>query len=174
MGTGFANMRSMARQKKDLFDKPSELLTPSGLKQLRQRVGLPITLAILMLVSVSIIWWNWKDIEQRPGIGSIVDIFKRKSIPIVEPRNITIEVVHFAYDKEFENESLLLDELRQFRGAELIRIDRTIDWPEANTERAAETIAKEAAKRLLHLIGADVLIWGRVIALKDRSIVRIY
>jgi tetratricopeptide (TPR) repeat protein len=174
MGSHLAHVGRMAKQTKVLIDKPNELLTLSGLNWLRQRFGLPIALAILVLAGMTIIWWNWKDIEQRPGVGPIVDIFRRRSIPIVEPGHVTIAVAHFEYDKDFENENLLLDELRQFGGAELTRIDRTIGWPEANTERVAETIAKEVAKRLLHVTGADVLIWGRVMSLKDRSILRIY
>jgi tetratricopeptide (TPR) repeat protein len=160
--------------KKFTLDKPNELLTLSGLKWLRQRFGLSVAVIVLALASVTIIWWNRSDIEQRPGVGPIVEIISRKAIPIVQPGRVTIAVAHFEHDKDLEHESLLLDEIRRFEDAELIRIDRIIIWPGANTERMAEAAANRDAKQLLHLTGADVLIWGRILTLKDRSILRVY
>jgi hypothetical protein len=82
-----------------------------------------------------VVWWNWEDVERRPGISWAVEHLNRRSIPTVQPGHVTIAVAHLDHDTGHEHEALLLDELLRFEEAEVIRIDRVVSWPQANTER---------------------------------------
>jgi hypothetical protein len=79
-------------------------------------------------------------------------------------------------DKDREHENLLIDELRTIEAdsAEVERVDRTVEWPNAQTEGIAKAKAEEEARRLLKQVGADVLIWGYVERLGDKSAMLLY
>jgi tetratricopeptide (TPR) repeat protein len=78
-------------------------------------------------------------------------------------------VAHLDNDKDREHEKLLLDELRQFEGVEVVSVDRIVD-PEQPDKKKAE----EEARGLLGQTGTDVLVWGSVISLSGKSAMRLY
>ena len=77
-------------------------------------------------------------------------------------------------DKDQEQERVLLGDLRTLESAEVQRVDRTVEWPTAQTESIAKTKAEEEARDLLKQNGADVLIWGYVERVGDKSAMQLY
>ena len=121
------------------------------------------------------VWWFWDDIAKKPGVAEVVAWVERKPIVPAKPGHLTIAVAHFEDDKNQEHEKLLRDALDDdFNSAESKAIDRTIILPDADTGQNSVAKAKEEANRLRKRAGADVLLWGRVITLKNKSEMRLY
>jgi hypothetical protein len=123
-----------------------------------------------------VIWWNWEDIAKGPGIERGVELLHQQPLLSAPAGRVTIAVVHLDKDKNREHENLLIDELRTIESdsAEVERVDRTVEWPIAQTESIAKTKAEEDARALLTQIGADVLIWDYVERLGDRTAMLLY
>jgi tetratricopeptide (TPR) repeat protein len=115
------------------------------------------------------VWWNWDNIAKRPGVESILARFTQRALPTAPAGRLAIAVAHLDKDKDREHETLLLDELRQFEGVEVVSVDRTVD-----SEQPAKKKAEEEARGLLRQTGADVLVWGSVISLSGKSAMRLY
>jgi hypothetical protein len=170
----------MAEQEKNFLQQVIDrtLTWKESFEWLRQRIGaLGATLLVLLAAASAgsfYIWSNWKDIKERPGIEEIIKHFNRKGIDKAPAGVITIAVAHLQYDEGQKQEKLLLDELKQFDGVETLSIDRTVEWPDSGTEHAKKIKAEEDARGLLRQTGADVLIWGSVIGLSDKSAMRLY
>jgi tetratricopeptide (TPR) repeat protein len=164
----------------ELFDKLKELrsILQSIFEWLRRRVGTPIAVLLIVVMIVLIggvcAWWNWETLEKAPGVSSIVKSIERRSVSAARGGHLSLAVAHLEYDKEEEEEKVLLDELRRFEGAEIMRVDRVVSWPEADNEEAAAAKAGEEARHLLQRTGADVLLWGSVITLDKRRAMRLY
>jgi hypothetical protein len=107
--------------------------------------------------------------RKRPGVASILARFNQRAIPTASAGRLTMAVAHLDNDKDREHEKLLLDELRQFEGVEVVSVDRIVD-PEQPDKKKAE----EEARGLLGQTGTDVLVWGSVISLSGKSAMRLY
>jgi tetratricopeptide (TPR) repeat protein len=144
--------------------------------RLRARFGMPVALLFILSVACGVIWWNWEEIAKRPGIERGVKFLDQQPLPTAPTGRVTIAVVHLDRDKDREHENLLLDELRSIESdsAEVERVDRIVEWPNAQTEGIAKAKAEEEARDLLKQIGADVLIWGYVERLGDKSAMLLY
>lgn len=105
-----------------------------------------------------------------------MEFLHQQPLPTAPIGRVTIAVVHLDKDKDREHENLLIDELRTLESdsAEVERVDRTVEWPIAQTEGIARTKADEDARALLKQIGADVLIWGHVETLGAKSAMLLY
>jgi hypothetical protein len=123
----------------------------------------------LFSVAGGLAWWNWDEIAKRPGVASILARFNQRAIPTASAGRLTMAVAHLDNDKDREHEKLLLDELRQFEGVEVVSVDRIVD-PEQPDKKKAE----EEARGLLGQTGTDVLVWGSVISLSGKSAMRLY
>ena len=130
---------------------------------------MPVAVLLAVLVTGGLVWWNWDDIAKRPGVESILARFKQRALPTAPAGRLAIAVAHLERDKDREHETLLLDELRQFEGMEVVSVDRTVD-PEQPDKKKAD----EEARGLLGQTGADVLVWGSVISLSGKSAMRLY
>jgi hypothetical protein len=144
--------------------------------RLRKQFGLPVAALLIFSLACGVIWWNWEEIAKRPGIERGVEFLHEQPLPIAPMGRVTIAVVHLDKDKDREHENLLIDELRTIEAdsAEVERVDRTVEWPNAQTEGIAKAKAEEEARRLLKQVGADVLIWGYVERLGDKSAMLLY
>src|SRR5690242_16161806 len=90
--------------------------------------------------------------------------FLLPALPTAPAGRLAIAVAHLERDQDREHETLVRDGLREFEGAEVLRVDRTVD-PDQPDEKNAD----EEARVLLRQTGADVLIWGSVISLSGKS-----
>jgi tetratricopeptide (TPR) repeat protein len=164
----------------ELLDKLKERrsILLSIFASLQLRVGTAGAVGLLMLmiflIGVGWAWWNWEDLEKRPGVSSIIEYIERRSLPAARGGHMTLAVAHLENDKGEEQEKVLLDELRGFEGTEIMRIGRAVIWPEADNEQTASAKAGEEARSLLQRTGADVLLWGSVITLGERRAMRLY
>jgi hypothetical protein len=170
----------MAEQEKNFLQQVIEGLPgwKASFDQLWERIGWPGAVVVLLIAAVFAasfyIWWNWKDIKERPGIEGVIKRFKRRAIDIAPAGVLTIAVAHLTDDEGQKQEKLLLDELKHLDGVETLTVDRTMEWPVSGTERAKKKKAEEEASGLLKKTGADVLIWGSVISLTGKSAMRLY
>ena len=137
--------------------------------QLQQLIGGRGAILFILFAAALLVWWKWEDIVKRPGVARFIGRFKRSAIPTAPAGRLTIAVAHLARDKDREHERLMRDGLREFEGAEVVKVDRTVD-PDQPDENKAE----EEAQGLLKKTGADVLIWGSVISLSGKSAMRLY
>jgi hypothetical protein len=71
------------------------------------------------------------------------------------PQHLNIAVTHLAEDEGRKQEKLLLEELGNFEGVNLLLVKRTVD---PGPEQPNKTVAEEKARGLLKQSGADVLI----------------
>jgi tetratricopeptide (TPR) repeat protein len=144
----------------------------------KHRARLPLILsaagAVLLLLAAGGVWLEWGAISRLPMLASILGPGP-KPIVAAAPGHLTIALAHLEGDKDDEHEKLLLDRLtNDFEGAETTEIDRTITLPDAPTAQESLTLAKAKAGELRAEAGADVLLWGRVVTLEGKSVMRLY
>ncbi|MGQ3685677.1 MAG: hypothetical protein ACUBOA_11835 [Candidatus Loosdrechtia sp.] len=76
-------------------------------------------------------------------------------------------------DHNREQEKLIIDDISEFKGIEVLPLDRVIKLagpvPEEMEKRGHET-----ALRYLKQSGGDVLIWGKIIRLQDKTVPKLY
>ena len=121
-------------------------------------------------------WSGGSGKTSREASASSSIIARSTPRPIREAPNgrLAIAVAHLERDQDGKHENLLLDELRQFEGAEIVKVDRTVEWPASGTDGAAENNAKTEAQRLFQQTGVDALIWGSVIDFDNQGAMRLY
>lgn len=117
-----------------------------------------ILLIIVMLVLLG--YWYWDKIENLPGAQSLIT--RMKPLPHAVSDSFTIAVVHLDNDINSDSERILIEALSEFRGINVMRIDRVIAPNSASIKTAIEEGHKQA-RLMLDKIGADVLIWGKVL-----------
>ena len=84
------------------------------------------------------VWWNWDDIANRPGVESILARFNQRALPTAPAGRLAIAVAHLERDQDREHERLVRDGLREFEGAEVLRVDRTVDLDQPDEKKAEE------------------------------------
>jgi hypothetical protein len=102
---------------------------------------MPVAVLLALSVAGGLAWWNWDEIAKRPGVASILARFNQRAIPTASAGRLTMAVAHLDNDKDREHEKLLLDELRQFEGVEVVSVDRIVD-PEQPDKKKAEEEAR--------------------------------
>src|ERR1700730_10614788 len=120
----------MAEQEdKGPLEKPIDWFSgwKASFERIRQRFGMPVAVLLALLVAGGPVWWNWGDIAKRPGVEQFLAWVNQKALPTASAGRLTIAVAHLGRDKDREHEALLLDELPQFKGVEIVSVDRTVD-----------------------------------------------
>jgi hypothetical protein len=152
--------------------------TPPNLQDLLrqwfyQRFGLR-GLLILAVVSASFfLWWNWEKVRALPGVSAILSQLSRQSLPEADPNRFSIAIAHLENDKDRQHENLVVESLKEFKGVQVLRLDRTISLEGAVPEET-EKAGHDKAREYLQATGADVLIWGLVVAHAGRTIPKLY
>lgn len=132
-------------------------------------------LGLTVLLGAGAVWWNWDTLAQKPLIGGMIKSLSRRPIVAASPGHLTIALAHLDGDTNEEHEKLLLDRLtNDFEGAETTQIDRTIVIADSGTAQDALNAAKQEAGLLRAQAGADVLLWGRVVTVEGKSVMRLY
>lgn len=140
---------------------------------LQEHFGTLVTALFFLFAGAGVVWWHWDHIKKLPGVGSTLNWFIRRPIPLA-PGGLTIAVAHLRDDREQRQEKLLLDELGQFEGADIMQLDRAVSWPKRDTLNATKAEAEEDAQQLLNQTRADLLLWGSVIEGEESSAIRLY
>ena len=152
---------------------------PGSYQWLQEHLGPWGALLAIPVIGLILVWWTWEHLKKKPGIERLVARIgarlRRRAITPVRDGRFTIAIAHLQGDTNGHHESLLRDELAHgFDGAECKPIDHTIAVPDAETDQASIEKATEAARKLLQKAGADVLLWGRVLPLGNRTALRLF
>jgi tetratricopeptide (TPR) repeat protein len=142
-------------------------------QQVRLLVGAPLATAAIAVAIIVMIWLKWDIISKKPGVGELLAWLKRRSLPRAAPDHLTIALAHLENDKDDEHKKLLIDQIsNEFRGTDVESIDRKIALSTGDT--AAVTRATSEANRWRQRVGADVIIWGKVVTLNSNKAMRLY
>ena len=97
---------------------------------------MPVAVLLIVSLAVGVIWWNWEEIAKRPGVEWGLELLHQQPLPTAPARQVSIAVAHLDKDIDQERENMLIDELRtiQSDSAEVERVDRTVEWPNAQTK----------------------------------------
>ncbi|MDQ6867900.1 MAG: tetratricopeptide repeat protein [Pseudomonadota bacterium] len=171
----------MAEPEKNFLQQTIDWLSSvkTSFDQMRERIGWPSAVLLILLATGSVIWWQSDHIAKLPGVEPLHAWVNERALPIAPAGRLTIAVAHLDNDKDRQHERLLLHGLRQFEGVEVQQVDRTIKWPAADSESEAEKKAEETARGLLKpgllkKTRADVLIWGSVESFNNQSLMKLY
>jgi tetratricopeptide (TPR) repeat protein len=97
----------------------------------------------------------------------------RAALPSADPNRFAVAIAHLEHDEGQDVERLIADSLRDIEGVQILRFDEEIS-PEGPVPEEAEKDGHEKARHLLAGSGADVLIWGAVIAHDGRTAPRLF
>jgi hypothetical protein len=92
------------------------------------RLGWKGVLVIGPVIAGLIVWWNWKEISERPGIQTVVELLTRESLPQADPRKFSIAITHLNDDSGHAIENLVYEALNEISGGsiQILRFDRLI------------------------------------------------
>jgi hypothetical protein len=183
-------------------DKPAEKL-PEPLEEasvlvnagkqlyvwVRKRWGRVAAVAAVFLLVVGLVWWGWPELKERPGIEPLVEWLEQLTpIPVCSGQNFCVAVADLQNDSDNKFGGAIVDAVENLQGIaspqpgggqgastgiEVIRIPRTISTA-GNKTRTAEVNALIEARRYLGKSHADLVIWGIVISLGEKSAPRIF
>jgi hypothetical protein len=100
---------------------------PEAYHQLQQFIGARGAILFILIAAALLVWWKWEEIVKRPWVKWFIERLTRRKIKRARAELLTIAVARLDNDKDREHETLLLDELRQFEGVEVVSVDRTVD-----------------------------------------------
>jgi hypothetical protein len=169
----------MARKNNQLqpkdFSAPPDKLWERLKVQIIQRWGWRGGLVGVLIPLTVALWWNWKDIRDKPFVSSLinaVDIAFR-STPVPIPGHFNVAIAQLENDHEDETRTELATELQKFaskfnelgtketRSVEVIPVPVKVGLDsEADQEGIVEGYRQ--ARDSLKKHGYDVLIWGLV------------
>lgn len=177
---------------------PEPLEEASGLvkagKQLyvwvRKRWGRVAASVAVLLLGVVLVWWEWPELRERPGIERVVAWFEQLTpIPTCSGRNFCVAVAELQKDPNDKFGDAIVDAVENlqgeitgpegtgkgepYTGIEVTRIPRTLSTA-GNKTRAAEAGAVSKARRYLEKSHADLIIWGVVVEVGEKSAPRIF
>jgi tetratricopeptide (TPR) repeat protein len=111
---------------------------------------------------LGIIWFDWKDIKDAPGVEPIVTRITEKPLPSAVAGKFNIAVAHLQNDEANQTEQQIRESLSEFKSVTTLSFDRLIAFHTGNAD-IDERKGHELARRLLKESAADVLIWGVVV-----------
>ena len=107
-----------------MADENNSSLSDKWLQRLKNKpfIALLIVAAIVIGGIITLI----KDVKELPGVVSVISYLSRASIPDADPKRFSILVTHLEDDKNGENERLIIEALKEFKGIQVLSIDRII------------------------------------------------
>jgi tetratricopeptide (TPR) repeat protein len=94
-------------------------------------------------------------------------------IPKADRRRFAIAMAHLTHDINQHVELLILESIRDLRGVQILRFDRTLSAEGPIPEESLRH-AHDAARALLAESSADVLLWGTVLSHDGRTAPRLF
>ncbi|MEA2665275.1 MAG: hypothetical protein QOI11_2219, partial [Candidatus Eremiobacteraeota bacterium] len=122
-----------------------------------------------------VIWSQWPKIKELPGVTQLIDGLKRiialvtrKALSRASGDRFSVVITHLLDDDGHDVEAVVAANLGDFTGVEILRVDREIRDDDA-------AAGHEHARRLSTRIGADAIIWGRLLKYPGKtSVPRLY
>ncbi|MBF0305877.1 MAG: hypothetical protein HQL41_09550, partial [Alphaproteobacteria bacterium] len=116
-----------------------------------------------LLVAVALTYLAPKALKAGmwPKAARLIDELKRERVPRADPKRFSILVARLDDDRDGEQRKLLLHGLHEFKGIEVLPLDRAIS-PGLITDQA-ERDGHERARAFLKESGASVVLWGTVL-----------
>jgi hypothetical protein len=137
------------------------------------RFGVKGLVIIGLLIAVFTGYLKWDSVSKLPGISQIVFNLSRRGIPQADPNRFSILVAHFEYDSQCEYERLIIEELKEFEGIQVLSLDRTISLKGSIPEEQ-EKRGQGKALDYLKKSGSNICIWGTVLSLNGRTLPKLY
>lgn len=126
----------------------------------------------ILAIAVPFLWSNWDDIRGWPYVRDVVARFSAPGIPTVDASSYSVLVAKLGGDPDGAVESLVLESLAEVPGVHVYRLGRHIS--EGGAYNAVQVgQATEIARRYLRESGARILIWGTVVAIDGRSVIKL-
>jgi hypothetical protein len=141
--------------------------------RLRNQFGVAVAVLLVLLCVGALTWWNWDDISKKLGVVDIVSWLTQQRVPKARPGHFTIALTNLEEDKDRRFEKLIEDEISHSTETDLLKIDRTIINHEFPEEHQSYEYAVASAKDLLIKSGCDIVLWGTVIEVNDKSAIRL-
>lgn len=129
-----------------------------------QQFGGWAALGIVPVIVGLVVWWNWKDIRERPGIQALVAWFKQEPLPQADPGKFNLALTHLNGDSGQEIEKLVYEALSEVAGGsiQVLRFDRLIPVEGSDSSRLNQQ-GHSQARQLLGISRAEAVIWGTVL-----------
>ena len=134
-------------------------------------VGLALLAAAISFAIYA--YMNWDKVRTRPGIAPIVDYLSQWPIPKADPNRFSVLIAQLGNDVNREQERLTVEALKEFKGTQVLVLDRTIPL-EGRVPEEMEERGHEIARRYLKQRRASVLIWGTVLHQGDQTVPKLY
>jgi len=149
-------------------EKPTPNI-PDFLKgKIYKRFGIPGLCILMLLGGLGYAWTRWNEIKTWPGI----EFFLRKSIPRTDSKRFSVLIAHLENDPNHDHERLIIELLKEFKGIQIVTLDRFI--VKDNITEEEEKKGHEKARAILKESGASVLIWGTILHNNDKTIPKLY
>jgi tetratricopeptide (TPR) repeat protein len=136
--------------------------------QVFRRYGIPGIVLVAVLCAAFAVWTDWEKVEKIPGVSRLIEYVSRAAVPRADPTRFSVLIAHLANDREHQNEQLIVQLLQEFKGVQVLALDREISPASAILDED-EREGHALARRYLSESGASLLIWGRVLVLGDRT-----
>lgn len=128
--------------------------------------GVPVIIALA-------VWWQWSTVKDLPGVAILVAgarhgfaFITRPKLPTPRGDRFSVCIAHLVGDVDRRAETLIVGELRDLPGVEILSVDREVPNDGAR--------GHEAARRILRETGADALIWGRNLEFGGQQVPKLY
>ena len=110
--------------------------------------GIKGKILIAIFLALIGIYLGWEEISKLPGLKTIIEITVRESIPKSDSNRFSILVAHLENDSNKENETLIIESLKEIEGIQVLSIDRTIET-EGSVPEEKEIIGHEVSRKYL-------------------------
>jgi hypothetical protein len=132
-------------------------ILPRWLGVAYQWLGLPASIVLALIAVAGLIWWNANDILQRPFVAAAVRRLTQAPLPTRVDGTLNVAVVRLNGDDPNDEKAIFLTRvLRSYSGITVLSVDRAV-------------MDAARARELLSATQADLLLWGNVERLDQRS-----
>ena len=135
--------------------------------------GIGGLIGLACIAAAAYLYKNWDSVQKWPGIGFLVKRISRAPIPVADPNRFSVMMAHLEHDASGEYEQLIVEELKEFKGLQVLRLDRCITL-EGPVPEEAEKKGHKSARYYLDKSGSSVLIWGTIIKCDNRTVPKLY
>lgn len=133
-----------------------------------RKLGLAGLLAMSLLTGATYVVLNWQSLSKNEWLGPPLKRATQKSIPKADSRRFSVALARLENDPDREQERLLRRLLQEFKGIEVLSLDRTI----ATSGPVSDAVLAKGhaeARSYLKKSGASVVLWGSVLRLGNQT-----
>ena len=140
---------------------------------IHEKFGRKGIIVLFVLGIIVAIWLQWDKVVTLPGAKQLINIYQRQSIPHAESSRYSIMVANLEDDEGNRLKRAMLESLSDFKGIQVLSLDRLVETQGSNPE-AAVALGHARAKEYLAESGANVLLWGIALRLEGKILPRLY